>query len=193
MNSYKNIKVHKKVIAFVCCLLIFCCVCLTGCVLKSQNANLADVNATFEDDYSLLKQITDYLQSFSETNDIDSIWIKSNDYPVMIIHYTYSEHYGDRLQIQDEDFKEDVKTLFMRGYMDIDFEKSDITTISFDRFKKPFDVEYRSGFAYTTSTEGEIDVEYMISQKELSVAGWYYYEDDYNEWRSRNSRPNTLY
>lgn len=186
MKNHKNIKAAKKVTAFVFCLLICCCVFLTGCVPKNQNANLADVNATFEEEYSLLKQITDYLQKFTDTNDIDSVWIPSRNYPVMSVHYTYSEHYGDDLQIQDEAFKEDVKTLFMRGYMDIDFEKSDITTISFDRFKKPFDVEYRSGFAYTTSEEGELDVEYMISQKELSVAGWYYYEDDYNEWRIRN-------
>ena len=72
--------------------------------------------------------------------------------------------------------------------MIIDFDK-DIPSgkiwVRFERWKKAFNYEYRSGFAYSPDTAGELNVQHIISQKELSTSGWYYYEEDYNEWRNR--------
>ena len=121
MDKCLCIKFIKKVTVFIGCLLI-CCIFSTGCVSENQNIESADINATFEEDYILLKQVTDYLQFVSDVNDIDSIWIKSDNSSVMTVHYIHSEHYGDKLYIHDKEFKNTVQALFKRGYYYIDYQ-----------------------------------------------------------------------
>lgn len=188
MNEHINIKRFKTIITFILCLLLCCCVFLTGCVPENQNIKSTNVDETFEEDFPLLKQVTDYLQSVSDTDNADIILISSDNYSVMNIHYVASDINIDKIQIQNEEAKQLLKKLFNRGYSNVYYnKKSHPLIISFSRFRKNFDVEYGAGYAYSPEAKGELDIQYIVSQKELSISNWYFYEKDYNEWRSKNN------
>lgn len=73
-----------------------------------------------------------------------------------------------------------VRKLFRRGYMNI--IKND-TSIVFERWKRPFSYEFRAGFAFNFRGTDWVDVDFRINQQELEKDDWYYYEEDYNEYR----------
>ena len=183
MNNCQNNILKKVVCAFFCCLLICCTVIMTGCIAPKQNIELADVNVTFEKDYPLLRQVTTYMLQLIDEQELHMIIINNSNDPITI-------NYGDKLAIEDAEFKQAIKNLFDQGYMRISFNKNtpqDETVICFERWKKPGEYEYRSGYAYSPNAKGELNIQYIISQEDLSVPGWYYYEEDYNEWRSRKN------
>lgn len=55
-------------------------------------------------------------------------------------------------------------------------------TVRFIRWTRLSD--YEAGICYTP--EGAPKIEFLTTEKSLSVKGWYYYEADYNKWRTDN-------
>lgn len=174
MHTNKKIKV--PIISVAVIILLINLTMLSGCVTKKQNMEFANVQETFEEDYLLLKEVNDYMISVSEELNVHMVLIE-NAYDPMVVGYGYE------MIIENKDIKETIQTLFKKGYMYISLYDG---VVCFERWKKSFDHEYRAGFAYSPDNAGELDIEYIISQEELSVPGWYFYEEDYNEWRANN-------
>lgn len=70
--------------------------------------------------------------------------------------------------------------LYIKGYNRIG--KNDGNTIYFERWYDGFE-RYR-GFAFSADATGELAIDYVVDQQELSKENWYYYFEDYNEWRA---------
>ncbi len=85
------------------------------------------------------------------------------------------------IKINDETVKKAVNNLIdKRGYISI--QRTD-NTISFAMWCRLSDVS--RGVAYSIDKEHEPTLEYLTELQPLEEEGWYYYEDDYNEWRVR--------
>lgn len=135
---------------------------------QDKNINNACVNETFEDDFEDLQKVADYLISLENK----SAWIRSPYKPMSV-------DLGETREI-DPEVKGVVRKLFRRGYMNI--IKND-TSIVFERWKRPFSFEFRAGFAFNFRGSDWVDVQFRINQQELDREDWYYYEEDYNQWR----------
>lgn len=145
---------------------------LCGCVAQNQNIDKADVDETFEKDYEQLQIVTEYLLSLDRTS--------------VIIRNSYSplEADGEKIEVDNKEVKKAISYLFNKGYLYI---VGSNTRVYYARWKRNSSYEFRAGFAYTTNSNGNINVQFLIKQQELSVENWYYYEEDYNEWRLNNS------
>lgn len=146
---------------------------LFGCVCYNQNIDSADIESTFENDYEELQTVAEYLLSL--------------DHHLVVIRNssgTMNVDYGDKILLDDKEAKNAVVSLYNKGYLYISRGEN---TVRFERWKKALSHEFRAGFAYTTNSNGNINVQFLLKQQELSVNNWYYYEEDYNEWRSNNS------
>ena len=85
------------------------------------------------------------------------------------------------IKINDETVKKAVNNLIdKRGYISI--QRTD-NTISFAMWCRLSDVS--RGIAYSIDKEHEPTLEYLTELEPLEENGWYYYEDDFNEWRVR--------
>ena len=73
-----------------------------------------------------------------------------------------------------------TSTLFRRGYSVIDKNGN---TISFQRSTRLAD--FGSGVAYSIDGIHEPELQLLTRLEPLSVENWYYYEEDYNEFRRR--------
>lgn len=164
----------KNLISLLMIVSILSSVVVMGACTTDQYIDSANIYMTFEDDFDELKYVADYLLSL----DFHMIVIRNNYSPMTI-------DYGEKMYIEDETVKETLGVLFKKGYLSI---SSLDNTICFERWKKRYSYEYRSGFAFSCNETGNIDIQYIINQEELSISNWYYYEEDYNEWRVRNSK-----
>lgn len=138
-------------------------------VPNSKNIDKADVNATFEKDYEDLLEVAEYLLSLED----ESVWIRNPNKPMSV-------GYGDKRDI-DPEMKGEIRSLFRRGYIDITKRGSSVV---FERWERPFSPAFRSGVAFNFRGTDWVDVDFRIHQQELSVENWYYYEEDYNEYRA---------
>ena len=184
MNSSYLRKLAKRVIYLIlCCLPICCIINLTGCVSPKQNVETTDIYGVFEEDYAMLQQVSEYTLQLINEQELRMIIIENSEDPITI-------DFGKELDIKNDKIRQNLKVLFDRGYIRISFYRNkleDDIVIEFERFKKTMSHEYRSGYAYSPNAKGELNIQYIISQEELSVPDWYYYEEDYNEWRTRNN------
>lgn len=146
--------------------MLFCV--MTDLVPQSKNIDKADVNATFEEDYEYLLKVAEYLIALED----ETVWIRKPNKPMSV-------GYGDKREI-DPEIKGEIRGLFRRGYIDITKRGSSVV---FERWKRPFSAEFRAGIAYNFRGTDWVDVEFRINQQELDVENWYYYEEDYNEYR----------
>lgn len=146
--------------------MLFCVI--TDLVPQSKNIDKADVNATFEKDYEDLLEVAEYLIALED----ESVWIRNPNKPMSV-------GYGDKRDI-DPEIKGEIRSLFRRGYMDITKRGSSVV---FQRWERPFSAEFRAGFAFNFRGTDWVDVDFRINQQELEKEDWYYYEEDYNEYR----------
>ena len=85
------------------------------------------------------------------------------------------------VNIEDRTVAEAIYRLFeKRGYKGIN---RDGNTISFLKWTRLMD--FGSGIVYSINREDEPVLQYLTKIEPLSENGWYYYEEDYNEWRNR--------
>ena len=83
--------------------------------------------------------------------------------------------------IKDFKIKFFVFLLFAKGYDAIDKNNQ---TVYFQRWYDGFE-RYR-GYAFSCDGSGELMIDYLVDQKEMSQANWYLYYEDYNKWRAIN-------
>lgn len=82
-------------------------------------------------------------------------------------------------KIEDNAVVKAIERLFKRGYRKIGIYNNTIY------FVKRIMFEEERGIAYSINGEDKPIVEFLTKLDPLSQDGWYYYEADYNEWRTR--------
>ena len=93
--------------------------------------------------------------------------------------------YGKLLKFQSREIEQIIGELKKKGYDHI--MKRDQAVV-FDIWRKPFDAEFEAGFAYSADGTGDLSaIQFLIRQDPLPEEKWYYYEADYNEWRSNQT------
>ena len=171
-------KLTQRFTFVICVLAMVCSLFFGGCVPPAeQNIDLADVEATFKEDLPILEKVVEYLEQLSKSLHTSSIWIRGMDEPIY-------HSIGEEMPIEENEYKVYLAVLFERGYLRISYDEG---SVEFWRWRKLFCHEYGSGFAYAKENNGDLHIQYIIHQRELSVDDWYYYEEDYNEWRVRKS------
>ncbi len=164
----------SKVLIFIALVVCFVITIVVGISIftayKLQSPS--DIYAQFDEDYQQLDEIAEYLNSIEN----DSITITFGK-PYMIVDF------GEEKEFENNEIKKSVLTLFTKGYLRIEKTRD---TVNFERWTNPIS-GFAAGYAYDFSNEGTLDIQFLTKQQEMSVAGWYYYEDDYNDWRSRKS------
>lgn len=135
-----------------------------------RNIEKADVNHTFEEDYAELAEVSEYLLSLED----DLIVIRSGYLPMTV-------DFDDEVPIDNWKIKNTIRHLFFKGYSYISKSGG---TIKFERWEKSFSYEFRAGFAFNSYGGEGLGIQFLMKQEELSRENWYYFEEDYNEWRS---------
>ena len=116
-------------------------------------------------DYEELMLVVDYLENSGYDN--IHIRIKRNEVTINI-------------EIDDEKILETINELKRKSYQYI--EKKD-GIIYFERWVK-FDKGAGAAYSIDGHIPGESSIEFLTKIESLSIDKWYYYEEDYNEWRS---------
>ncbi len=162
--------IQKRSVCLLLAVLLSGVMLLSGCISTSQHIEMTEVNSTFEEDYLNLKKVAEYLMSL----DYRIVTIRNDSNPMIV-------DFGEEIAIENKEIRAIISDLFQKGYSLI--IRND-TTVKFERWEKPFDMEFHAGFAYDYDNMGDLNIQYVIRQKELAEDNWYYFEVDYNEWRS---------
>lgn len=150
-------------------------VVITGLILGAVYAllppNVHKAENAFKNDRELLEMVISYL----ENSEYESINIhKSMNSGKMHVNTII-------LNIEDETVVKAIDTLFDKcGYDMIDKNGN---TIYFQRWTRLMD--FGSGIIYSINKTDKPVLQYQTKLVPLSVDGWYYCEENYNEWRSR--------
>jgi len=131
----------------------------------------------FAEDYEELSSIASYFIALeygrvSIPNDIEA--------GMMSVDYT------GNVKIEDVSVIRAIATLLGHGYQDMDKMGNAV------RFQRWSIFECRSGIVYSIdgtvlTADGSDGLDYLTRLESLSEPGWYYYEEDYNEWRVRRN------
>lgn len=112
-------------------------------------------------------------------------WLLASDYQQIVISSPYEKMFADYSKIRiDEKILPALKYLFdKRGYVDV-YKDSEDNTICFGIWSESLD--RGGGILYAIDNSQMPTTDYMTQCSELSETGWYYFESDYNEWRSNH-------
>lgn len=153
----------KLVLVLFLCLFVF-----SSCT----NPGLKDAKTLFSDNEDYFTIVADYLSSY----DYDNIGIWEADGTMSLL---LSEH----VTIDDDEVNQAIKKLFHEGcYVITKSDENNCISFSFwSRFR-----DYGAGILY--SIDGiNVPTEYYLTKREsIGVDRWYYYEADYNLWRTSN-------
>ena len=169
----KNLKVLKVILLFLSVICLF--FLFGGIMLKSGIIpfpfNYESIDNIFKKDQMEIFAVSKYF----EESDYQEIYIPSSmNRGIMSIED------GMHKNIQELEVVEAIEKLKAKGYSVIGKEKN---TIYFQRWS---DLDSAQGIAY--SIDGNEPVLHsLIKCKPLSKAGWYYYEEDYDEWLLKNT------
>ena len=103
--------------------------------------------------------------------------------------YTVRTVAGDGLTIQSQTFPiedEAVKSAVRRLFGQARCKSIDKQGGSIVFLRWVFMMDFGSGFAFTTADNAYNDIQYLTKLEPMADPGWYYYEEDYNEWRIQN-------
>ena len=122
-----------------------------------------------EKDLTQGKKHFEAVASYLLNNDHDYVYFLDDS------GYVYE---GYKKAIEDKSVAESLKYLFNeKDYKSITKDGNTIRFVKWTRFN-----DFEAGICFVT--DGVPLVEFLTSTTPLSVNGWYYYEADYNEWRS---------
>jgi hypothetical protein len=124
-----------------------------------------DVVRDFTDNYANIVTVTEYLVNSDESN----IYIRNES----DIEALFADTHGG------DDAKEAFCTLYEKGFDRINKECGTV------QFRRSSRLEYGNGVLYSVGGS-EIDIQFLTKLVPLAEENWYYYEEDYNEWRVRN-------
>lgn len=109
-------------------------------------------------------------------SDYSEISINESDFKKGIMFTGISTR---EVNIENETAMKAINRIFKRGYHLI---LKNGNTISFEKWC--FGEEHH-GLAYSINSEDEPVLQFLTELDQLSENGWYYYEEDYNEWRNQ--------
>ena len=172
------------------CLVVIVAVCLvfflymlfirfvmTGSMLLAPN--LDRMESYFQSDKDYLLTIVEYFADVGFANiSIRRPLFPGHVYPSNI-HMLVGSY---TIDIGDEDVIEAVYTLFRQGYGEISKGGNIIV------FQRWSNLDAGRGIVYSINgnTPREDEINFLVEILPLSQEGWYFYIEDFNEWRRRN-------
>ncbi len=123
----------------------------------------------FEADYKQMEKVANYLCALED----ESVYIVKPFWRLA----TGPREFKD---IEDREIKFAVFLLYAKGYDRIG--KNSDQTVYFQKWYDGFE-RYR-GYAFSCDGSGDLVIEYLVDQKEMPKPNWYYYHEDYNQWRT---------
>lgn len=145
-------------------------------------SNLKKGEKAFEEDKELLTVIAAYLSKCEESDlrlELHTGVLKSYE--------NTGEKYlnVETLPIHDDSVKNAVRELYGKGYRWVYKDENTIHTCRWSR------MDFGSGFAFSIDNTTKPELQFCTKLEPLSEAGWYYYEEDYNEWRNQKTNQST--
>jgi hypothetical protein len=125
----------------------------------------------------------DFLKNYEDIMVVTNYMLDSK-YKGMVIYCTdedktmYVIEYGD-IPIGDTMVIETIDILKQKGYQTIVKEKNNIS------FVRSSSLDAGSGVVYSIDGS-EPQLQFLTRLEPLEEPNWYYYEEDFNEWRERN-------
>lgn len=161
-----GISLKKKIFAFFT-FLIFTITILGSCAISPPN--IQTVKEQFYDNRDDISLITEYMID----SGCESIYI----------HDDSGNMFADQIttKIHSIEVSAAIKRLFNGKYSVI---TKDGNTILFQQWTRFMDAG--CGIAYSINGRDLPEIQYLTELVPLSEEGWYYYVDDYNEWRLKN-------
>ena len=123
----------------------------------------------FNKDQTLLLDVAQYLAN----SDYEDVYIHD------IIKNNKISITGGYIEIKDENVIKTINTLIKNGYSAI--EKTG-NTISYQRWSN---LDNGRGIACSID-DSEPEMQFLTKIEPLSEPNWYYYEEDFNEWKRRD-------
>lgn len=114
--------------------------------------------------------------------------IISNDKDTGLDLFVHNEDLKDaaHIRVDNTQIKNNIRYLFEKcNYTVINKEGN---TISFQRWTQFRDVGTGIVYSIDGHTPNESNLQFLTKLEPLSVKNWYYYEEDYNEWKSRQAQ-----
>jgi len=138
-------------------------------------SNLKKAEKVFEEDKELLTVIAAYLSKWEESD------LRLELHTGVLKSY---EDIGEKqldiktLPIHDVSVKEAIQALYDKGYQAFYKDENTIHALRWSR------MDFGSGFAFSINHTTKPELQFCTKLEPLSEEGWYYYEEDYNEWQS---------
>lgn len=146
--------------------------------------NKEKAEKVLSDDYEAVCAIVDYMKNSNYVN----ISIESNDYISDDGNYGTWYVYGDALKEQDTGIKK-IKDKDIVKIIDILFKKRSYQNISKDGNTVSFllwsALDRGKGIAYTLDGNAPT-LQFLTESERLKKDNWYYYEENFNEWKAKN-------
>lgn len=159
----------KKYVRILCaCLVVLLLFCVCGCS-ATEPPTVSEIQGIFDRDRENILLVTDYFVSSGYSN----LMVRDDDCKNMFADMK-------DVAIEDEAVVTALKALAKNGYQT--FSKSG-NTIEFCVWSRLSDVG--CGMAYSIDGEA-IQVDYLTESAPLAEDGWFYFVDDFNEWRAQN-------
>jgi len=174
--------IKRQCIAIVCIIALM--TGLSACAKNYLPGNESDIDAVFERDYSTIMDVTSYLLSLEE----NTVYINYN--PIEVLGefgkpLDISGGLGKPITFPSQTIKQLAVNLEDKGYNHI--TKKD-NVVVFDVWRRLIGSEFDAGFVYSVDGSGDLSaLQFLTYQRPLSKENWYYYEEDYNEWRNNRA------
>lgn len=158
----------KKI--FIITASLFITIMLSACSGFISPPSAEDVVTKFQNNYEVIITVTNFLAQSEYKN----IYINdtSGDMAVGISHAS----------ISDSSVTDAIRQLHGKGYTIIIRTGNTIYFQQWTRF-----MGAGCGIAYSIDHNLEPRMEYLTELKPLSQSGWYYYVEDYEQWRNQQS------
>lgn len=128
-----------------------------------------EMKRLFYEDYEDLADVANFLATIEYKN----IYISNTTESEMI------SASGENIVIKDEQIMHSINTLISRGY---DVITKDNNTVSFQRWSN---LDAGRGIAF--SIDGtQPNFQFLTKLEKIRESNWYYYEEDFNEWKLKN-------
>lgn len=183
-----KIKVQYRILTFVVIIALVVCGIIIFIWLRSlfgPYSSQQKIEKEFYKNYETILEITSYIEKAKFAN----INIQGTDYIYddgnFGTWYVQSGNANDtandgRKEIEDEKIVKDLSHLFKdKKYQVINKNGH---TISFQLWSN---LDMGSGFAYSINGS-EPELQFLTRLEKLNKDNWYYYEEDFNEWKNQN-------
>ena len=173
----KVLKYFLTIIGTIVFVFVFIPLIVFICLFREPYTTSEDIKKEFYSNYEQMEKIKEILER-AEYADIS---IYNTDYIYEDGEYgTWFVAGEGSIQIEDEEFVNDIEILFKeREYSHIGKIGN---TIYFQLWANK---DAGSGIAYSTDGNEPV-LQFLTKLEELDKNNWYYYEEDFNEWKLNN-------